>query len=111
MIDWLRIGWFVVIIVGGEVIATLIFWAIVRGFKRDKLSVGGVTRGLLERLFLFFCLVNGVMHALTLFGALKIATHIKDDDQVTNDYFLIGNLISAFLAICYYLLYQMMMGA
>lgn len=70
------------------------------------MSFSGAIRGTFERLFLFFAMVNDIFHALTLFGALKIATHIKDDDRVSNDYFLIGNLISVSAAIGYFLIYN-----
>jgi hypothetical protein len=44
-------------------------------------------------------LLNGIGHALVFFGALKFGTRIKVDDKVSNDYFLIGNLVSVGLVI------------
>jgi hypothetical protein len=43
--------------------------------------------------------------ALTLLGALKIATRINDkEDKVSNDFFVIGNLISVLFGIGYYVI-------
>lgn len=106
MIRWSNIMWFFIIFMSGELLAILIFWLLSKVFKRNELSLRGVVRGVLERFFIYFSMANEIFHALTLFGALKIATHIKDDDRVGNDYFLIGNLISVFMAIAYYLLFK-----
>ena len=60
----------------------------------------------MERAFLFICLVNALPQALILFGALKIGTRLKNSQEnpISNDYFLTGNLTSALFAVIYYLL-------
>ena len=110
MPDILQIGMFFGILFSGELIATLLFLMVNRSMKRGGLVFSGVIRGILERAFLYFAMVNGIFHAMTLFGALKIATRIKDDDKVSNDYFLIGNLISVFAAIGYFLLHDILLS-
>lgn len=110
MNTWKSSLWFLGILLAGELLAILIFWLLSKAFRRNELSLRGVLRGILERTFIYFCMVHEIFHALTLFGALKIATHIKDDDRIGNDYFLIGNLISVFLAIVYYLVFKPFMA-
>ena len=62
-----------------------------------------VTKGWLERLFLFLCLVYGMPHALIAFGAIKIGTRVNDkENKVSNDYFFVGNMASLLLVIFYY---------
>ena len=57
-------------------------------------------KGRFERAVLLLGLLGSYAHVLTLFGALKIATRIKEDpDEVSNDYFLIGNLTSVALVL------------
>jgi hypothetical protein len=69
-------------------------------------------KGIIERLFLLVSLINGFPHALTLFGALKLATRLKrenEEDKIKestyNDFYLIGNFISVMIAILYTFLY------
>ena len=63
-------------------------------------------KGILERAFISFSLLVGYPQVLTLFAALKIATRIKDESKISNDYYLIGNLVSVSLAILYTLLIE-----
>lgn len=57
--------------------------------------------GVLERLFLYVGLTQGFGQSLILFGALKIGTRLKnEEDKISNDYFLAGNFISVILVIC-----------
>ncbi len=66
---------------------------------------------MLERVFLAFALINGQTGALTFFSALKLATRLKHtegtaDHNKFNDYYLIGNLVSAGVAILYVYLFN-----
>lgn len=64
------------------------------------LNLKDVFKGMLERLVLIIGLLAGYPHVITAFGALKIGTRIKDDsNKISNDYFLVGNLISILAAI------------
>lgn len=105
-----ELRYFFVILALGEAFATALYFTISKIMHRNKtnrLTTRSLLKGLLERAFLFLSLVNGFPHALTVFGALKIATRLRDkDDRITNDYFLIGNLISLMLAIIYFLIWK-----
>ncbi len=73
--------------------------------NKDKISRISVLKGMLERTFILVSLLYNMPPALTLLAALKIATRIKDnDDKVSNDFFLIGNLISILFGMAYYVL-------
>ncbi len=85
----------------GEIGALLVFYFITKIFSRG-LSVSSVFKGILERLFLYIILLVELPQGLAFFGALKIATRLRDDDKISNDYFLVGNLVSVLLVIGYY---------
>jgi hypothetical protein len=87
----------------GELVALGIFVLVLRIFRRGPLKLSGVVSGMLERFFLFVTLLNNLPHALAFFGALKIATRLKDESKISNEYFLAGNLISVLLAIAYFI--------
>lgn len=93
------------IFVIGELVSLLIFWTITKLFKRD-LTLSGVLRGALERGFLFVIMIINLPQAMAFFGALKIATRLKDDDKISNDYFLVGNLVSVLMVIAYFKISQ-----
>ena len=95
----------IAIYVVGELGALLIFFLITKMFKRN-LTLSSVLRGALERAFLFIILLADLPQGLAFFGALKIATRLKDDDKISNDYFLTGNLVSVLIVIGYYLTSQ-----
>ncbi|WP_462249825.1 hypothetical protein [Ekhidna sp.] len=89
----------------GEIIALGLFFLITKIFDRD-LTISSVLRGVLERGFLYVILLVSLPQGMAFFGALKIATRLKDDDKISNDYFLTGNLVSVLIVIGYYLLSQ-----
>lgn len=93
------------IYVVGELGALPVFFLITKMFKRD-LTRSSVLRGALERAFIFIVLLVDLPQGLAFFGALKIATRLKDDDKISNDYFLVGNLVSVLIVIGYYLTSQ-----
>ncbi len=95
----------IAIYVVGELGALLIFFLITKMFKRN-LTLSSVLRGALERAFIFIILLVDLPQGLAFFGALKIATRLKDDDKISNDYFLTGNLVSVLIVIGYYLTSQ-----
>ncbi|WP_424960986.1 hypothetical protein [Ekhidna sp.] len=95
----------IAIFVVGELGALLVFYLVTLMFKR-KLTLSSVLRGALERAFLFIILLVDLPQGLAFFGALKIATRLKDDDKISNDYFLVGNLVSVLIVIGYYLTSQ-----
>ncbi len=79
--------------------------------KKDQLSGLSVFKGILERTFVVVTLYFDMASALTLLGALKIATRIKDtEDKISNDFFLIGNLMSVLFAVVYFVIIKNLIG-
>ena len=102
------------IAVAGELLIHLLFFIIsklIGKTNKDKVSSASILKGILERLFIVISLEFNITQALTLLGALKIATRIKDnEDRVSNDFFLIGNLISVLFGIGYFVLIKRIIG-
>ncbi len=100
---------FILLYVLMESVVHVIFYVLnsrmIQSVKEDHdpaLNVKDVLKGMLERLVLIVGLMAGYPHVITAFGALKIGTRIKsEENKVSNDYFLIGNLISILAAIGY----------
>ncbi len=94
-------------LVGGEILLHVLFFLLSKFIgkgKKDKVDRTSILKGVLERLFVVVSFFYGFTSALTLLGALKIATRIKDtEDKVSNDFFVIGNLISILFGIAYYI--------
>ena len=96
----------IAIFAAGELISLFIF-----GFIRKRLaptesiSAGraSTARGILERVVLFTGLLFGFPQILIAFGALKLGTRFstEQESRISNDYFLVGNLISILLALVY----------
>lgn len=95
---------YIAIIVASEALAVLWFWLLSKlnkNHSRNKINGSSILKGIAERAFITFTLVNGIEQSLTIFAALKIATRIKDEDRISNDFYLLGNLLSITLAIVY----------
>ena len=102
-------NWIIVaaIIIACELFSVALFTSVARWSKSSKkVTAGSVAKGIFERIFIVFALLSDYPQALTLFAALKIGTRIKDDNRISNDYYLVGNLVSVSLAIAYTLLIQ-----
>ncbi len=95
----------IAIYVVGELISLGVFFLITKMFQRS-LTLSSILRGALERGFLYIILLVNLPQGMAFFGALKIATRLKDDDKISNDYFLVGNLVSVLIVIGYYLMSQ-----
>jgi hypothetical protein len=98
----------------GEAIATILFFLVRKKLANNKQKAGfAILKGILERFMLVFGLAIGIQAIITLFGAIKIGTRLKDanQDKISNDYFLIGNFISVSLALGQYLFYLFLMGS
>jgi hypothetical protein len=96
-----------------ETLLTIVFHLLnaqVFSVKEDGqtgLTLIAVIKGIMERLLLILGLLNGYPHVITAFAALKIGTRINDKEhKISNDYFLIGNLISLLAAIGFVLIAQ-----
>jgi hypothetical protein len=96
------------VIVSGELLIHILFFSLSKFFgkdKKDKINGISIFKGVLERIFIVVSFHFNMTSALTLLGALKIATRIKDtEDKISNDFFLVGNLISVLFGISYYVI-------
>jgi hypothetical protein len=96
------------IVLIGELAIHILFFILSKLFgkdKKDKINGISIFKGILERTFIVVSFHFNMASALTLLGALKIATRIKDtEDRVSNDFFLVGNLISVLFGIGYYII-------
>ena len=70
---------------------------------KEKVGVGDFLKGMLERVVLSVALAKGIPQILIFFGAMKVATRLKTKSETAefNDFFLVGNLTSVFVAIQY----------
>jgi hypothetical protein len=86
-----------------EMVAILLFPLLSRwlgpqsGRAWDPMSI---FKGVIERLVLFTALIHGYPQMLIAFGAMKLGTRLHDEQNadISNTYFLVGNLLSIFLA-------------
>lgn len=83
-----------------EILGHLIFYFLRKKYLGKSNSYRPMIHGIIERLFLHISLLAGYPQSLVLFGALKIGTRIKaEENKISNDYFLLGNLISVGLVL------------
>jgi uncharacterized membrane protein len=98
----------VAMLILGELLIHVLFFSLSKFFgkdKKDKINGISIFKGVLERTFILVSFYFNMTSALTLLGALKIATRIKDtEDKISNDFFLVGNLISVLFGIGYYII-------
>ncbi|WP_185154155.1 hypothetical protein [Fulvivirga sp. M361] len=71
----------------------------------NKINKTTFAKGLAGRAFFTFALANDLPQSLTFFAALKIATTIKEEDKISNDFYLLGNLLSITWGIMYSKIY------
>ncbi|MCF3649508.1 hypothetical protein [Synoicihabitans lomoniglobus] len=69
-------------------------------------------KGMLERLVLYLGLILGYAVVLAAFGAFKLGTRLQKDsaDTVSNDYFLVGNLLSVLIVMGDIILGRLLLG-
>lgn len=103
----------VIIIILLEIILTIIYTIITPKEKKSGfIDYKSLIKGWVERAFLTYSLLSGYPHSLTLFGALKLGTRLKHSDnpntdegkkreEIYNNYYLTGNIISVSLSIVY----------
>ena len=95
-----------VVVAVGEVVSLFIFHLLKKSVGPPKNSPAlnaSVLKGMLERAVLLTGLMYGFPQILIAFGALKLGTrlHTEKENEVSNTYFLVGNLISMLLAMIY----------
>lgn len=110
-----NIFYIVFVFLGVEVLALIIFWVLNYIYLKKGTSdsppqqqssgkFNPVFKGFVERGCLFFALSLGFPQMLIAFGALKVGTKLGKDCQVSNDYYLVGNMTSISLAFLTYFL-------
>lgn len=96
----------VIVFIGGELFGLIIF-ALLKKYlgppKGSQAIKWAVLKGSLERLTMFIGLLHDFPQILIAFSALKLGTRLHDekDSQISNTYFLMGNLISIMLTMIY----------
>lgn len=106
--------WFAGIFAAGEIVAGIIFYFIRKRYEGKKASgASALVKGILERFMIFLGLCNDLATVIVFFGALKLGTRLKEhqDSKLSNDYFLIGNVISATIAIIDYVIFRHFAGS
>lgn len=110
---------FMVLVLSTEVLLGIFYYSITpKSIRKAKIvDYKSLLKGIVERIFLLVSMINDYPHALTLFGALKLATRLKRDDEqdkvkqsLYNDFYLAGNFISVMIAIFYVFLYKEYIG-
>ena len=104
----LSIVHFVAAFAPGELIAIFIFNVVRKKFAgKGTNNVEAIFKGILERFMVVLGLAMNIQSIITLFGAIKIGTRLKDanEQKISNEYFLIGNFISVTIALIEYLIF------
>jgi hypothetical protein len=101
---------FLLIFIIGEIIATIIFKFMEYSLEKNivyKINIS-VIKGILERLFLFLCLIHNLPQALIAFVAIKIGTRFLPENgtKISHDYFFIGNITSLLIVVLYYSIWK-----
>jgi hypothetical protein len=97
---------------GGEVIALVAFIVIKSKLATEtNFTNRGFLKGLLERLLLLLGFVLAIPTIVVFFGAIKLGTRLKADEKekISNDYFLVGNVVSAMIALLEYAIYILLL--
>ena len=93
-----------IVFVCGE-IASLLFFPILTHHlgpqNTPAWNIKAILKGVLERLVLFTALLHDYPQILIAFAAMKLGTrlHHEEGSDISNTYFLLGNLMSIFIAI------------
>lgn len=99
---------FTICFFAGEIVAFVVFKFIRKAlYKNEKHAIASILKGMFERFVLLLGIISTVTSVFALYGAVKIATRLKEeqDSKISNDYFLVGNLTSATIAILDSLIY------
>lgn len=109
-----NILWFAGIFAIGEIIAGIVFYFVRRKYEgKGKQGASTLMKGILERFMIFLGLCCDIPTVIVFFGALKLGTRLKEhqDSKVSNDYFLVGNVISATIAILDFVIFKHFAGS
>lgn len=92
-----------VVFICQEILGLIIFPVINRFLGPENITawdLKSILKGILERLVLLTALVHGYPQILIAFAAMKLGTrlHEEQNSDISNTYFLTGNLLSILLA-------------
>jgi hypothetical protein len=107
--DWSNILSFAAAFVSTELAALFVFYLVRQRFdKKDPHPFTSALKGIMERFAVLLGLAANIPTIIVFFGALKLGTRLKEqqESKISNDYFLIGNIISITIAIAEFLIYQ-----
>ncbi|MGM0506882.1 MAG: hypothetical protein ACQER4_06815 [Bacteroidota bacterium] len=93
--------WILLSYLSMELLTNLLFHFVSHSLRSNESRPRSIIKGILERLFLIAGLTSGYPHVIIAFAALKIGTRFQKNNQISNDYFLIGNFISILIAMSY----------
>ena len=87
-----------------EIVGLVIFPILTRHLGPQDVSawdIKAILKGTLERLVLYIALLHNYPQILIAFSAMKLGTrlHHEEGSEISNTYFLVGNLLSILLAI------------
>lgn len=105
--------WAVLVFSGGEIIGLMLF-ALLKKYIgppiKSRANKTSTIKGILERLTMLIGLIHGFPQILIAFGAIKLGTRLHEEKEceISNNYFLIGNLISILLAMIYAVIVKML---
>ena len=88
----------------GEIVGLILFPTLTHYLGPENGSAWdkeAILKGILERLVLFTALLHDYPQMLIAFSAMKLGTRLRHEEgsEISNTYFLVGNLLSIFLAI------------
>jgi hypothetical protein len=63
-------------------------------------------KGMMERFIITIGLIQGFAPILIVFGTIKLGTRFKGNQDIKNDYFLIGNFSSILISLLYYYIFK-----
>jgi hypothetical protein len=96
----------------GELVAWGIFFLIRKWLAPAQIHNGfSMLKGLIERLMLYIGFVANIPTVIVFFGAIKIGTRLKEinNEKISNDYFLVGNAVSAIIAISEFIAFKLIL--
>ena len=93
-----------IVFVCGEIVGLILFPILTHYLGPQNISawdIKAIMKGVIERLVLFTALLHDYPQMLIAFGAMKLGTrlHHEEGSEISNTYFLVGNLLSMFIAI------------
>ena len=93
-----------IVFICGEIVGLVIFPILTRHLGPQDVSawdIKAILKGALERLVLYIALLHNYPQMLIAFSAMKLGTrlHHEEGSEISNTYFLVGNLLSILLAI------------